>query len=60
MCSELTPDYDLDVMRANQTLGDVMAHILVRIQPVLREFRRIGYLFRATPNRPRSSYCSRI
>ncbi|MCO5182763.1 MAG: UDP-N-acetylglucosamine 2-epimerase (non-hydrolyzing) [Anaerolineae bacterium] len=36
---ELTPDYDLDVMRANQTLGDVMAHILVRIQPVLREFR---------------------
>lgn len=35
---EITPDYDLDLMQARQTLNDVTARILLNIKPVLTEF----------------------
>ncbi len=35
----LSPDYDLDVMAANQTLTQSAALILARLEPVLREVR---------------------
>lgn len=35
---KIVPDYDLDVMRPDQTPADVLARILSGIQPVLREF----------------------
>lgn len=36
---KITPDYDLDVMRPNQTPTEVMARVLTELQPVLAEFR---------------------
>lgn len=36
---EITPDYDLDLMRAGQTLNDVTAGIIQKLKPVLQEFR---------------------
>lgn len=36
---EITPDYDLDLMKAGQTLNDVTARILLELKPVLQEFR---------------------
>ncbi|OOF08346.1 UDP-N-acetylglucosamine 2-epimerase (non-hydrolyzing) [Salinivibrio sp. MA427] len=36
---EITPDYDLDLMQAGQTLNDVTARILIELKPVLQEFQ---------------------
>ena len=36
---EITPDYDLDLMKAGQTLNEVTARILLELKPVLEEFR---------------------
>ena len=32
---EITPDYDLDIMMPNQTLFDVTANALIKLEPVL-------------------------
>ena len=36
---EIKPDYDLNIMRAGQTLNDVTTSILVRLKPVLEDFK---------------------
>lgn len=36
---EITPDYDLNLMKAGQTLNDVTAAILLNLKPVLQEFK---------------------
>lgn len=36
---EITPDYDLDLMKHKQTLNDLTAKILVQIKPVLLDFK---------------------
>jgi UDP-N-acetylglucosamine 2-epimerase (non-hydrolysing) len=35
---EITPDYDLDIMKANQTLYDVTANVLLGMKSVLEDF----------------------
>lgn len=35
----IVPDYDLDIMKPNQTLSGITTEILSRIEPVLAEFR---------------------
>jgi len=36
---EIVPDYDLDLMKAGQTLNEVTARILLNIKPILEEFK---------------------
>ncbi|MGL0938964.1 non-hydrolyzing UDP-N-acetylglucosamine 2-epimerase [Vibrio vulnificus] len=36
---EITPDYDLNLMKAGQTLNEVTARILLKLKPVLQEFK---------------------
>ncbi|MBE3869158.1 UDP-N-acetylglucosamine 2-epimerase (non-hydrolyzing) [Vibrio parahaemolyticus] len=36
---EIVPDYDLNLMQADQTLNDVTARILLELKPVLQEFK---------------------
>ena len=36
---EIKPDYDLDLMKAGQTLNEVTARILIELKPVLQEFK---------------------
>ncbi|STQ74762.1 non-hydrolyzing UDP-N-acetylglucosamine 2-epimerase [Grimontia hollisae] len=36
---DITPDYDLNLMKAGQTLNDVTAAILLNLKPVLQEFK---------------------
>jgi UDP-N-acetylglucosamine 2-epimerase (non-hydrolysing) len=36
---EIKPDYDLDLMKAGQTLNDVTARILLELKSVLQEFK---------------------
>lgn len=36
---EITPDYDLNLMKPGQTLNDVTARILLNLKPVLQEFK---------------------
>jgi UDP-N-acetylglucosamine 2-epimerase (non-hydrolysing) len=36
---EITPDYDLDIMKPGQTLSGITTGILTRIEPVLAEFQ---------------------
>ncbi|CAH6868816.1 UDP-N-acetylglucosamine 2-epimerase [Vibrio chagasii] len=36
---EITPDYDLNLMKAGQTLNEVSARILLELKPVLEEFK---------------------
>ncbi|EIV1774917.1 UDP-N-acetylglucosamine 2-epimerase (non-hydrolyzing) [Vibrio vulnificus] len=36
---EITPDYDLNLMKAGQTLNEVTARILLELKSVLQEFR---------------------
>jgi len=36
---EIEPDYDLDIMKAGQTLNDVTTSILVGLKPVLEDFK---------------------
>ncbi|EKO3948591.1 UDP-N-acetylglucosamine 2-epimerase (non-hydrolyzing) [Vibrio fluvialis] len=36
---EITPVYDLNIMKAGQTLNDVTAKILLELNPVLQEFK---------------------
>jgi UDP-N-acetylglucosamine 2-epimerase (non-hydrolysing) len=36
---EIIPDYDLDVMRADQTCGQVVASIMQRLEPILEQER---------------------
>ncbi|MBY7800201.1 UDP-N-acetylglucosamine 2-epimerase (non-hydrolyzing) [Vibrio fluvialis] len=36
---EITPDYDLNIMKAGQTLNDVTAKILLELKLVLQEFK---------------------
>ncbi|MFA0015769.1 non-hydrolyzing UDP-N-acetylglucosamine 2-epimerase [Vibrio lentus] len=36
---EITPDYDLNLMKSGQTLNDVSARILLELKPVLQEFK---------------------
>ncbi|EGR4076368.1 UDP-N-acetylglucosamine 2-epimerase (non-hydrolyzing) [Vibrio cholerae] len=35
---EITPDYDLNLMKAGQTLNEVTARILLELKPILQEF----------------------
>ena len=36
---EINPDFDLEVMRKNQSLSDVTASVLKRLEEVIKEFR---------------------
>jgi UDP-N-acetylglucosamine 2-epimerase (non-hydrolysing) len=36
---EITPDYDLDLMQAGQTLNEVTSRILITLKPVLHDFK---------------------
>lgn len=36
---EITPDYDLNLMKMGQTLNDVTARVLLELKPVLQEFK---------------------
>ena len=36
---EIKPDYDLDLMKAGQSLNDVTARILLELKPVLQEYK---------------------
>lgn len=36
---EITPDFDLNLMKAGQTLNDVTAGILLKLKPVLNDFK---------------------
>jgi UDP-N-acetylglucosamine 2-epimerase (non-hydrolysing) len=36
---EITPDYDLDLMKVGQTLNEVTSRILIELKPVLQEFK---------------------
>lgn len=36
---DITPDFDLNLMKAGQTLNDVTARILLELKPVLEEFK---------------------
>lgn len=36
---DITPDYDLNIMKAGQTLNDITARILLELKPVLQEFK---------------------
>ncbi len=36
---EITPDYDLNLMKAGQTLNEITARILLELKPVLQEFK---------------------
>ncbi|GLS82870.1 non-hydrolyzing UDP-N-acetylglucosamine 2-epimerase [Paraferrimonas haliotis] len=36
---EITPDYDLNLMKAGQTLNDVTARIIQELKPVLQDFK---------------------
>lgn len=36
---DISPEYDLNLMKAGQTLNDVTAQILINLKPVLEEFR---------------------
>ncbi|MEZ9866568.1 non-hydrolyzing UDP-N-acetylglucosamine 2-epimerase [Vibrio sp. 10N.261.51.A4] len=36
---EIEPDYDLNLMKAGQTLSDVTAGILLNLKPILQEFK---------------------
>ncbi|WP_219013034.1 non-hydrolyzing UDP-N-acetylglucosamine 2-epimerase [Shewanella algae] len=36
---EITPDYDLDLMKSGQTLNDVTSCIIQKLKPVLQEFK---------------------
>jgi len=36
---EITPEYDLDLMRAGQSLNEVTAKILLKLKPVISEFK---------------------
>ena len=35
---EIIPDYDLDIMKAGQTLNEVTVRILLEFKPVLQDF----------------------
>jgi UDP-N-acetylglucosamine 2-epimerase (non-hydrolysing) len=36
---EITPEYDLDIMKPGQTLSSITSEILTRIEPVLKDFQ---------------------
>ncbi|WP_440875556.1 non-hydrolyzing UDP-N-acetylglucosamine 2-epimerase [Thalassotalea sp. PLHSN55] len=36
---EITPDFDLDLMKEGQTLNEVTARILITLKPILQEFK---------------------
>ncbi len=36
---DIKPDYDLDLMTAGQTLNDITAHIVLKLKPILTEFK---------------------
>ncbi len=36
---EITPDYDLNIMKAGQDLNDISARVLIELRPVLKEFK---------------------
>ncbi|ASF13668.1 MULTISPECIES: non-hydrolyzing UDP-N-acetylglucosamine 2-epimerase [unclassified Shewanella] len=36
---DISPDYDLNLMKAGQTLNDITARILLELKPVLQEFK---------------------
>lgn len=36
---EISPDYDLNLMKSGQTLNDITARILLELKPVLQEFK---------------------
>ncbi|MGL6396954.1 non-hydrolyzing UDP-N-acetylglucosamine 2-epimerase [Aeromonas veronii] len=36
---DITPDYDLNLMKAGQTLNEITARILLELKPVLQEFK---------------------
>lgn len=36
---EITPDYDLNLMKSGQTLNDITSAILINMRPILREYQ---------------------
>lgn len=36
---DIQPDYDLDLMRSGQTLGDLTSRILLELKPILQDFK---------------------
>lgn len=36
---DITPDYDLNLMKVNQTLSDITSSILINIKPIFQEWR---------------------
>ncbi|MCS6175154.1 non-hydrolyzing UDP-N-acetylglucosamine 2-epimerase [Shewanella baltica] len=36
---QITPDYDLNLMKTGQTLNDITSRILIELKPVLQEFK---------------------
>ena len=36
---EISPDYDLDIMRPGQDLNEITSNILIKIKPILEEFK---------------------
>jgi UDP-N-acetylglucosamine 2-epimerase (non-hydrolysing) len=36
---QIKPDYDLDIMRSDQSLYDVTSNILLKMKPVMEEFK---------------------
>jgi len=36
---DITPDYDLDLMKAGQSLNDITARIVISMKPVLQDFK---------------------
>lgn len=36
---DITPEYDLNIMKAGQTLNDITARILTKLKPILQDFK---------------------
>ena len=36
---EIVPDYDLDLMKAGQTLSEITSRVILKLKPVLQEYR---------------------
>lgn len=49
---DVTPDYDLSIMKDKQTLFDVTTNILNRIKEVTEKKSPMSLRFTATPLRP--------
>ena len=45
----IVPDYDLNLMRPNQTLEQLTARVLTELTPIIKAENRIGCWCKATP-----------